>query len=123
MNTISQEPPFTYELFRRGGPPRNDLIPLAREQEADLYKPLDDRVTIWNANYPKHWKKHRRRATMWVRGMRLMYIARNYILDGALPIALGLLALTAILGHINLHWLQNYLPDFKALTSQTLNSD
>jgi hypothetical protein len=51
------------------------------------------------------------------RAVRVMYFLRNYFFDGLLPILLGSFALVAILSHINLTWIQNYLPSFKALSS------
>lgn len=74
-------------------------------------------VIIWINRFPKARANDRRRALLRLRATRVMYFLRNYFFDGALPIALGLFARVAILGHLNLAWIESYLPSFKALSA------
>jgi hypothetical protein len=91
-------------------------VAIVRDQEELLYKQLDERHRYWISQFPKARAADKRRAQLPLTAMRAMYFLRNYFFDGALPIALGLFALVAILGRLNLAWIQNYLPSFKALS-------
>lgn len=77
---------------------------------------LDDRLRTWIESYPKEKKENIRRSGYPVIRMRVLYSLRNYFFDGALPIALALGALAAILFHLDLTWIQGYLPSFKTLS-------
>lgn len=43
-------------------------------------------------------------------GVRLLYIIRNYVVDGILPIALAVLALAALFQLVDLQWLRSIVP-------------
>jgi hypothetical protein len=108
-----------YEVRRPGSEskpwdPLMDVIP--REDDESLYAILDKRVNYFIRRFPR-----KRAANLWLArmnlySMRATYFVRNYFFDGFLPIALGLFALIAILGHIDLHWIQKLLPNFKVLS-------
>jgi len=82
-----------------------------------IFPALNDRAEYWRVAFLKAEASNRRRATFVHRAIRFIYFTRNYFFDGLLPIALGIFALVAILGHIDLAWIQNYLPSFKALSA------
>lgn len=89
---------------------------VSREEEPALYSSLDSLVDVWVDQYPAAWPWFRRKQSVRLYGIRAMYITRNYFFDGMLPIALGIFALIAIAGHIDLHWIQRFLPSFKVLS-------
>jgi hypothetical protein len=92
------------------------IATVARTDNFDLYSSLDKRVDVWVGRYPAAWRWFYRKQRLLLFGTRAMYFTRNYFFDGMLPIALGIFALAAILGHIDLHWIQKFLPNFKVLS-------
>jgi hypothetical protein len=87
-----------------------------RANNEALYASLDKKVDTWVANAPRAWRWFLIKQRSSLYATRAMYFARNYFFDGLLPIALGIFALIAILGHIDLHWIQRFLPSFKVLS-------
>jgi len=91
---------------------------VSRSQEEDLHKKIDDRLRYWINRYKCSKRLDWHRGHLVVMAPRSMYFMRNYFVDGILPIPLGFFALITILGHLDLTWMQNYLPSFRALSSK-----
>jgi hypothetical protein len=89
---------------------------VARASDIDLYASLDKLVDVWVGRMPAAWRWYYGKQRLLLIGTRAMYFTRNYFFDGMLPIVLGFFALIAILGHIDLHWIQRFLPTFKVLS-------
>ncbi len=89
---------------------------MSRADNSALYSSLDKRVDLWVGRYPDAWRWFYRKQRLLRFGTKAMYFTRNYFFDGVLPIVLGIFALVAILGHIDLHWIQRFLPSFKVLS-------
>jgi hypothetical protein len=89
---------------------------MPRNVDEALFKRIDERYSNWVKGYKKARAADARRARLFIRGIRLMYFTRNYFVDGGLPIILGIIALLAIFGVINLHWMQSLFPRFKLLS-------
>jgi hypothetical protein len=92
-------------------------VEVLRATEPSLYKLLDRHHETLIEGYDIALKRNSRNARIPLRLTILMYNTRNYISDGFLPVALGIFALVVILGHINLAWIQAYLPSFKTLSN------
>lgn len=90
---------------------------LPRTEHETVFSAIDARLAYWTERYPKAFAKNQRRARATVNSIRTMYFVRNYVVDGALPIVLGLLAVTSVLAHMDLHWIQTFLPTFKTLSA------
>ncbi|MGY4428485.1 hypothetical protein ACVWWO_000962 [Bradyrhizobium sp. F1.13.1] len=110
----------TYEIQKRSG--RRQIQGassdrLSRGENEPVFALVDDRLASLTKRYSGAFAKNRLKARTMVGVIRTTYAVRNYILDGALPIGLGIFALVAILGHLDLHWIQNFLPTFKVLTA------
>ena len=90
--------------------------PVERTQEPELYSKLDPLITRWHARYPRAAALDQWRAGFMVGLVRSTYFIRNYILDGALPIALGCIAILATFGLIDLAWIQKWLPHTKTIS-------
>lgn len=103
---------FENRLYLINRPP----LSFSPQQNPDVYEKaatvIDSMITKFNG--AKRW--HSRRRRLLLLGVRAMYVLRNYFFDGILPIALGVFALVAILGHLDLHWVQRLLPTFKVLS-------
>jgi hypothetical protein len=104
---------FTVQRRTHG---RQDTVKLPSQENEAIYAAIQSRLEFWMLGYPRALAANRRRAAATVFLIRGTYAARNYFFDGALPIVLGLFALAAILGHIDLHWIQRFLPSFKVLS-------
>lgn len=90
---------------------------LAREENLELFTSLDAvfvKITRWHS---LRRLKALLLANLSYYAIRLLYFVRNYFVDGLLPILLGLTALAAISGHLNLHWIPDLLPKFDLLQS------
>jgi len=98
-------------------PPRYDGNNIAAQEEP-LAAKVTERIRYWTDRFESSRENDFRRAQIRPRATEFMYAIRNYFFDGILPIALGAFALIAILGHIDLHWIQSHLPSFKTLSSQ-----
>ena len=96
--------------------PGTSKAELPRSENEAVYAAINSRLDSWNRRYPKAFAANRRRAAATVNAVRATYAIRNYFFDGALPALLGIFALVAILGKINLHWIQQLLPSFKVLS-------
>jgi hypothetical protein len=100
---------LTYRILGTKAPasPRQGLAEMSRNENPIVFNSIDKRLKYWIDRFPRAKAWDARRARLTIRGIRLMYLTRNYLVDGALPILLGVVALAAVLGYINLHWLQN----------------
>jgi hypothetical protein len=105
-----------YRIFTKSSPGSVE-VPRTESME-DLYSKIEQRILYWTKRFPSDRLSDRRRALFPARAVRAMYFLRNYFLDGFFPIGLGVFGLIAILGHLNLSWMQDYLPSFKALSGQ-----
>jgi hypothetical protein len=92
------------------------MVGVVRTNAPDLYASLDKKVDGWMARSTTAWRWFFLQQRTLLVGTKAMYFARNYFFDGALPILLGLFALIAIFGHVDLHWIQRFLPSFKVLS-------
>lgn len=90
-------------------------LPLTPRENSEVYDKaaiVIDRMLV-DLKSAERWYKRRQRLLLLA--IRTMYFLRNYFFDGLLPIALGVFALIAILGHVDMHWIQRFLPSFKVL--------
>jgi hypothetical protein len=94
----------------------DDGLRLPQQENAAVYAAIQSRLDLWRGRYSRAFRANRRRAAAMVSLIRATYSIRNYFFDGALPILLGLFALIAIIGHVDLRWIQNFLPSFKVLS-------
>lgn len=114
---VNDEPqPASYLLYKRG--PKREVNLSAPEVEEN-YKEIFDAVRKHEIDGVRKFRRARfrhralERCKVWI--VRLMYIARNYILDGLLPIGLGIFAILTIFLHLDLSPIANHLPSFKEL--------
>jgi hypothetical protein len=117
MLAVGQPIPESVNLVIPDPTHRGQDQPVPAELHKDLFAKLAERQHYWIKRFPRDRGADKRRAAFLVKTTRSMYFLRNYFFDGSLPIALGVFALAAILSHLNLAWIQNYLPSFKALSS------
>jgi hypothetical protein len=106
---------LTYRILTSKPPaiPRQDPAEMARTENPTVFKAIDERLKYWFERLPKAKAWDACRARLTIRAVRLMYLTRNYLVDGGLPILLGIVALAAVLGYIDLHWLQDFFPRLK----------
>jgi hypothetical protein len=80
-----------YRILQRREPPSNDpMREVDRSKEPEMYSKLDALVADWYDRYPRAASWNKRGLLFVIRLVRLTYFTRNYILDGALPVALAL---------------------------------
>jgi len=87
---------------------------MKREDNEELFQRIEERQRRWIKRHRWESALNSIRNRSKITNVRFMYLTRNYVVDGFLPIVL---ALITILGHINLAWIQAYLPSFKALST------
>jgi hypothetical protein len=110
LHSGNTNPVTDIRIVERGASSPADFQRKAHEA---VFKAIDERFDYWVKGYKKAAAANARRATLVIESVRLMYFTRNYFVDGVLPIILGVIALLAILGVINLHWMQDLFPRFK----------
>jgi hypothetical protein len=117
--------PGFYALFTMDEKDRSGMFAqmVDRSQDEGLHQTIDDRLRYWIKCYKRAERLDWHRGHFVVTASRAVYFMRNYFIDGMLPIMLGFFALITILGHIDLTWIQNYLPSFKALSSKHFSTD
>lgn len=107
--------PIPYNILLDRTEPNMSPTQLKRESHADVFASIDQLQKDLLKTFAAARTHDRRRAKATLYATRSMYWIRNYFFDGALPIALGVVAVVALFAHWDLSWIQAYLPSFKEL--------
>jgi hypothetical protein len=85
-------------------------ISLDRSQSADVYKFADRMLAERRSSFYRRIGFNKFRKSLRWRVIAATYFIRNYLIDGVLPIALAVTALTAVFNVISIRWLQYLVP-------------
>ncbi|WP_213285926.1 hypothetical protein [Bradyrhizobium sp. sGM-13] len=98
----------------------NEITPSTHPEECGK---LDQHFHRWRSRYAKAAVWNRRRTKVRLNVVKLTYVIRNYILDGAIPVLLGSIAILAIFGAIDLGWIKNWLPHMRTISAPQITAD
>jgi hypothetical protein len=85
-------------------------IDLGRDDHKELYEKIDAIVWRFWRRYSARRMLHKIALLPRLWAVRSAYGVRNYVLDGWLPISLGVIAIMGLLNVIPLRWLQHLVP-------------
>jgi hypothetical protein len=85
-------------------------IDLGRDDHKELYEKIDAIVWRFWRRYSARRMLHKIALLPRLWAVRSAYGVRNYVLDGWLPISLGVIAIRGLLNVIPLRWLQHLVP-------------